>query len=324
MSSRTRNVWILTAAVLFAAAALFVPAVQAAGKGNKWIALRYRFKSEQKLEYKINMTISAQNPDGASMNVDMDTNLRMNVSDVDSDGAATVTMALDEMNMDMQTMGQSVNMRMGASGMKLYSGGQILYDSSTTGGAAQSPMGDIPGFGGMMDQKLFRQGITATITKLGETTIAETVSTPGRDAMDYEMFEQALLPEKLVRPGDTWATDIPIPGLAGPGSKSAELTGQTVLESIETFNGRLCARNVMQIDADVSQLALGQQGFPGMNLPKMRLTGQITTYFDIEGGYVRRERGEFSMNMVGDGSAGGQSLGAGAAMRITTSMELRE
>ncbi len=321
MSKKTRNVWVLTAALFLVVAALFIPPAQAAGKGNKWIALRHRFKPGETLEYAVTMNMSGQEGD-MPINIDVETGLKMKVLAVDTKGTATVTLTLDEMNMDMQVMGQSMNMRMGPSGLKVTSGGQIVYDSSAAGGTGQMQMDQMGMFGGMMDEKLFRQGLTATITKLGETTIPDLASGSGDDAMGFDVFEQRALPEKLVRPGDTWTTQVPIPGFGGPGSGAGGSTAEAVLESIETVNGRLLAKISAQMDTDISQLIAGQPGVPATGVPEMRMTGQMTTYFNIEEGYVLRESGEFSMNMAG--SPGAPGLGGGESMNIVLKRELRE
>ncbi len=180
-------------------------------------------------------------------------------------------------------------------------------------------------FGDMMDQRLFRQGVAATITKLGETTIPELASGLGDDGMGFEMLaEQTKLPEKLVRPGDKWETDLGIPMVGGGGSGLAGAAVETVLEGIETVDGRLCAKTVMQVDTDISQLMLGQPGVPATGMPEMRITGQDTMYFDIEGGHVLRQTGQFSMNIGGGAFPGGQGLGGGGTMSIAMKAELRE
>jgi len=151
MLRNRRNVSVLaTIAFLSVMAALVIPA-HAAGKGGKWISLRCNFKPGQTLKYgllaSVSGTIAMAGGGGQQqsmpVNVKLQTNVNMEVLEVDSQGTATARVTLDDINVDMQTMGQSMEMRMGAGGMKMYSGGMLLFDSSQAGGAEQLPMGNI-------------------------------------------------------------------------------------------------------------------------------------------------------------------------------------
>ncbi|MCK5556999.1 MAG: hypothetical protein KAJ01_01385, partial [Candidatus Hydrogenedentes bacterium] len=184
MFNKTRSVWILTATAFLAIMVVFAPAIQAAGRGNKWIALRYKFEPGERLEYVLTITTSATNiisGPGSQQEIPVATktkmNLRYDVLDVDSEGAATVKMTLDEINSDVQSMGQSINVRIGASGTKMHSGGMLLFDSNQMAGGEDVPIREMLGLATMPDgvhfDDLFRKGITARISRFGEMSLPD-------------------------------------------------------------------------------------------------------------------------------------------------------
>jgi hypothetical protein len=321
MSSRTRNVWILTAAVLLAAATLFVPAVQAAGKGNKWIALRYRFEPGQKLEYGL-----TKNESGTSVlsmggkrqespvNMITKTTFRYEVLDVDSQGTATVKLIADEITADSQAMGQSANIKVGASGLKVSSGGMMIIDSPQIDGGGEMPIGDMLGLGGMPEgvqlSELFRQGITVKISNTGEMKLAESAQSGSEYLGMLELFELERLPERLVRPGDRWITGLPLPGLDEEKAKLYGLTADQVFEGFDFFNGRRCAKIVSRIDVDLSGRGDVLQLIPGVSA--LKSVGEGTTYFDVESGRVLKTEGTASQEARTAQTFGAQGAGAGA------------
>jgi len=319
MLSKRRTFKILIWAHAIVAVLLLCGSVaQATGQGNKWVRLRYRFKAGQRLEYAINMTMSgdigvsgAGAQESMPMNMKMKTNLRMDVSDVDREGTATVKMTYDEINMDMQTMGESMNMRMNASGLKVYSGGMLLYDSATeTGGEDQFPMGQMFGIGGMPGgmqlTDLFGKGITAKITKLGQTTMPGMQQMLPEGFMGVGGFEQMALPEKLMRPGDKWNTDLDIGGIMA-------VRAQNALQEIEEYQGKRCAKIVTKTEMDLSQLPMlmGQEQLQGLDLA-MGGKGQAVAYWDIDRGQLLKQDGDLTFSMAGGGLVETEPQGPGS------------
>ena len=311
MDRKTRNLLVVATGLVLAVAVCFAPTVSAAGRGNKWISLRYKFKPGQKLEYAtVVMMASLTNTTatgvqaGMPMNMTMKTNLRMNTLQVDPRGTGTVKMSFDEFNIDAQALGESVNMRIGASGIKVYSGGQLVFDSSQTGGQ-QMPLGEILGLGatqgGPQLMDLFSKGITLTITKAGETTMPELGPGAAGGLMDINLFDQLPLPVRLVRPGDVWSSAPSIPGL-GDKTELPGITLENRFAGIEDFKGRSCAKIVTKADIDLGKSPITQaQMPPGASFSKLRMVGDGTAYLDLEQGILLKQDGEFSIEMVGGG-----------------------
>jgi hypothetical protein len=334
MSSRTRKVWILTAAVLLAAAALFVPAVEAAGKGNKWTALRYRFKPGQKIEYGLTMNesgTSALSMGGKRQEMPVNTitktTFRYEVLDVDSEGTATVKLSADEITVDSQAMGQSANIKVGASGLKVSSGGMMIVDSPQIDDVQGRPVEEMMGLGGVPEgvqfSELFRQGITVKISNTGEITLAESAQSGSEYLGVLEHFELERLPERLVRPGDRWITGLSLPGLDEERAKLNGLVAEQVFEGFDFFNGRRCAKIVTTIDVDLSGRGDVLQLMPNVNA--LKSTGERAAYLDVESGRVLKLEGTTSQEARTVQTIGAQGAGAGAGtqgMEISSSMKV--
>lgn len=333
MSNKTRYVWVLTAAVFLVVATLFLPAVQAAGKGNKWIALRYRFKPGQKLEYALTRSesgTSVLSAGGARQEMPASsitkTTFKYEVLDVDSEGTATVKLTADEINTDAQAMGQSVNIRMGASGLKVFSGGMTIIDSSQVDGGDEMPIEQMMGLGGMPEGTqlgdLFRQGISVKISNTGEMSLAESAQSGGESLGMLELFELERLAEKLVRPGDKWTSGLPLPGVDEETARLYGLTAEHMFEGFELFNGRRCAKIVTKMDVDLSERGQVVQLIPNVNA--LKAAGEGTTYFDVESGLVLTIEGTATQDARTVQTFGTQGVEVASSTKLAVEIQLKE
>lgn len=311
MLMNRRNVWVLAAIACLVVVVVFAVPVHAAGKGGKWMGLRYNFKPGQTLKYGVALnlsgTIAMSGGGGPSqtmpISMTLHTNVNTNVREVDSEGTATATMKLDEINIDMQGMGQSMQMNVGAAGAKMYSGGMLVFDSSQAGGQ-QSPMGAIPGLqglpGGDEIPDVFVKGVTVTMTRLGNVTAPELAAQAGIGGVPATGgLDQLFLPKRLVRPGDRWVPELSIPGMPAQEIRLPGVILESVFEGIEDFSGAQCAKIVTVLDVDPSGLPLAGLGGPDIDLSKSRLQGRGTGYFDIEQGRFLRQDAEISIEFSG-------------------------
>jgi len=316
---RRRNVSALAAiACLVVVAVAAVPA-DAAGKGNKWISLRYNFKPGEKLEYAVTRTESGTavvsvggNKQEVPSSAKTTMNIAYDVLEVDPQGTATVKLTLDEINIESQSMGTSVNIKVGATGVKVYSGGMLVLDLGQIGGTEDLPISEMLGLGAMPEgvqlADLFGKGVRVTVTRLGEMAIPGTAeSSLGM----LEGFQFDTLTAKLVRPGDTWERDLPFPGVDKEQIESHGLKVVQIFEGIEDFDGRRCAKIVSKVDVDCSDLYSEQDLAAGMKMLKLR--GEGITYLDIETGRWLKATGEFVQDVQGVQTAGLQALMGGAA-----------
>ena len=339
MPVKTKKTWVFAAAISLAAMVVVATAVQAAGKGNKWISLRYNFKPGETLKYGVAANLSgtmSMAGGGAQqtmpVSVKLQTNVSMDVLDVDSEGTATARMKLDEISMDVQGMGQSMEMRLGANGMKMYSGGMLIFDSSQAGGE-QLPIGNILGLQGLPSGEevpdVFVKGVTVTITRLGRVAAPELAAQAGIGGVQATGgLDQLFLPTRLVRPGDRWVPELSIPGMPAQEMQVPGVTFESIFEGVEEFHGARCAKIVTVLDVDPSGLPLDQLGAPQIDLSKSRVQGRGTAYFDIERGRFLRQDAEMSIEFSGSGlpMPMGPAMGAGGAssnMSMDVSMKLK-
>jgi hypothetical protein len=316
---RKRKVSFLAAIVCLAVLVLLAVPVQAAGKGNKWISLRYNFKPGDKLEYAVTTTESGTavvsaggNKQEVPSNTKTAMNLTYDVLEVDPQGTATVRLTLDEINIDTQTMGTSVNIKVGATGVKVYSGGMLVFDLGQMGGTEDLPISEMLGLGAMPEgvqlADLFGKGVTVTITRLGEMAIPGTAESSLGALVG---FEPDRLTAKLVRPGDIWMSNLPLPGVDEEQIESHGLKAVQIFEGIEDFDGRRCAKIVSKVNVDCSDMYSEEELAAGMNMLKLR--GEGITYLDIETGRALKATGEFVQDVQGVQAAGLQALMGGAA-----------
>jgi hypothetical protein len=328
------------AAVSVAGVTIFATAVQAQGKGNTWYSLRQTFTQGETLRYDIRanmtgMTTMSGAPGGQQStpaNMQMKTGLKINVLEVDPTGTATAKLTMDEVAIDAQQMGQSVEMRIGPTGMKIYMGGQLMLDSSQTGG--ESPIGGMPGLGGLGgdagDFQIFGKGVTVAITRhlgFGEPGEAQEAAAA--------FLEQLLLPRRLLRPGDQWALDLSALAPDAP-AQVPGLTVESTFEGIELFKGKRCAKIVTVLDVDVSKVPVGDLGGAQIDTAKSKVAGRQTAYLDTEGGRLLRVDGNVSLAFSGSGlpmmvmgapmaPGGGQSsVSVDSAMKLTYEVALKE
>lgn len=307
-ATRTRA-WTLMVRMVLAAMVAIPSAPYAAGAGNKWISLRYRYKLGQTLEYAVTMSMSgtmtisaAGSQQTAPVNTKLKTNVKIRVVEVDRQGTAVLQVIYDEINVDAEEMGQTVNVRMGASGVKAYSGGQLLFDSSR-GGAGQEalPIGEVFGAlpGGMQFTDLFSKGITWKMTKLGQVTGLDAFSPAPGAGFGIKLSEQIPLPEKLVRPGDGWTGLVSMPAVAAGRGRLPQLVTNYTFEGVQDYRGCSCAKIVNKSAADLSEQPVGQQGTPTVKASSFRVSGEGTAYLDLEQGRELYEEGEVSFEMAG-------------------------
>jgi len=317
---------------------VFAVPVHAAAKGNKWIGLRYNFKPGQTLKYSVAANLSGTvamsgggQQQNVPVNVKLQTNVTMNVLEVDSQGTATANMKLDEVNVDSQSMGQNMQIRLGAGGAKVYSGGMLLYDSSQAGGQ-QLPMGNIPGLQGLASggevPDMFVKGVTVTISRLGRVAMPEMAAEAADTAWATGSLDQLFLPKRLVRPEDRWVPEVSVPGMPAQEIRVPGVILESVFEGIEDFSGAQCAKIVTVLDVDPSGLPIAGLGGPDIDLSKSRLQGRGTAYFDIEQGRFLRQEAEISIDFSGSNlpMPMGPAMGGGGGasnMSLDLSMKLK-
>lgn len=314
-----RDVSVGAVVAFLAVLMVFAVPVHAAGKGNKWVSLRYNFKPGEKLQYALTRTESGKavvsaggNKQEIHSNTTMKTNFTYDVLEVDPQGTATVKLTLDEINIDSQSMGTSANIKVGATGVKVYSGGMLVFDLGEMGGMEEMPISEMLGLGAMPEgvqlADLFGKGVTVTITRLGEMAIPRTAeSSLGM----LERFEPDTFTAKLVRPGDIWVMDLPLPGVDKEQIESHGFKVVQIFEGMEDFDGRRCAKIASKVDVDFSDVYSEQELATGMNVLMAR--GEGITYLDIETGRALKATGEFSQEVQGVQTAGLQAMLGGAA-----------
>lgn len=219
--------------------------------------------------------------------------------------------------------------------MKMYSGGQLMFDSSQAGGDGLSA-GAMPGFPGIPSDtdfsQIFAKGVTTTITRQGEVSVPEMAGQLGGEGFaNPNALRDLFLPRKLVRPGDRWGLDLSALGVDMPAELPPGITLESTFEGIEQFKGRECAKIVTVLDVDVSQLPLEELGGPQVDASKSGLDGRATAYFDIERGHFVRQEGDISIAFAGSGlpmpmgppmGAGGASSNASMDIRLKISFEV--
>jgi hypothetical protein len=344
MSNKKRTVWILIVTALFAAMLMLTSSAHAAARGNKWLALRLRFKPGQRLEYALTVTMSGTNVvsgAGGQQEIPVDRKTRIDfrydVLDVDPEGTAKVKITVDEINADVESMGQNVNIRIGASGMKVYSGGQPVVDSAQIDGVYEMPMnkklglGDMPS--GVQFGDLFRKGITVQITRTGEMTVPGIEQGNGDSLGVLEHFEPERLPEKLVRPGDTWIFGASLPGLDEDRALSYGLTLNCTFEGIEDVRGRRCAKHAGRWLIDLSERPEVLELLPQIKAYKSR--GEGAEYLDLSEGVISKTFAEIFQEVivvrqvgtpapVGGGGTQPQNVEVFASAKIVLELELKE
>jgi len=345
MIPNRRKALVSAAAVCVVAVMTFATAVQAQGKGNTWYSFRETFKQGETLRYDVRANVTGMmtaSGGGAQqtmpINVQLKTGTKIEVLDVDSAGTATVKQTMDEMTMDMQMMGQSTEVRLGAGGMKVYSGGQLMYDSSQAGGEFEG--GAMPGFPGMPSDadfaELFVKGVTMTITREGEVSVPEMAGQLGaEDFANPNALRELFLPRKLIRPGDRWGLDLSALGVDVPPEVLSAITLESTFKGIELFKGRECAKIETVLNVDVSKLPLADLGGAQVDASRSGIEGRATAYFDIERGHFVRQEADISVAFAGSGlpMMMGAPMGPGATQsdmsmdirgRITFETELKE
>jgi len=339
MLMKRRNIPVLAAIACLVVVMVFAVPAHAAGKGGKWIGLRYNYKPGQTLKYGVAVdvagTVAMSGGGGPSqtmpISMTLNTNVNMDVREVDSEGTATVTMKLDEINMDIQSMGQSMQMNVGAAGAKMYSGGMLVFDSSQAGGQ-QSPMGAIPGLQGLSGGEdmpdFFVKGVTLKITRLGNVTAPELEAQAGIGGVPTAgALDQLFLPKRLVRPGDRWVPELSMEGMPAQEIRVPGVILESVFDGIEEFSGAQCAKIVTVLDVDPSGLPIEGLGGPEIDLSKSRVQGRGTAYFDVEQGQFLRQDVEISIAFAGSnlGMFMGPAMGAAGAssnMSVDLSMKI--
>lgn len=246
MSSRGTNSSIVTVLVFVAIAAMFAAPVQAAKRGNKWIALRWRFESGERIEYMRTDTLSGDAEElvpsierSGPATMTMRTNVRWDVVDVDREGTATVNMAVDEIRGNVEVMDERMDLRINASGIKIFAEGGIVYDSVRMGGSRHRLMDRILDTWMLSADTrwtdVFGKGLSARITKLGEFVMPELVARDIIDRRYIDCLKQVQVPERLLRPGDEWTAVYDF-------SPFGVRRTQFLFEGIEDFDGRRCAK----------------------------------------------------------------------------------
>jgi hypothetical protein len=255
MSSRGRNSSILIVLAFVTVTAVLIAPVQAAGRGNKWIALRWRFQPGERIEYTWTETLSgdaealvAGTELSGPATVTMRTNSRWDVVDVDREGTATVNMAVDEIRGNAEVAGERMDLRINASGIKIYEDGGIVYDSVRMGGSRDRLMGRLldawmlPADARWTD--VFGKGITARVTKRGELIMPDSMAEEMLRRRWVDGLRTVRLPERLVRPGEEWTVVIDF-------SPFWIRRQHLLFEGIEDFNGRTCAKLVTESEVEL-------------------------------------------------------------------------
>jgi hypothetical protein len=291
------------------------------------VTLRFKWTKSEEIRYRTTIQTDMQMsgmPGMGDMNVTMTMVqlTKMTVDDVAADGSATLRNTYESIKMTMQ-----IPMM-----------GEVTYDSAAPPPAGSNAMADMIGksVGAMVGEAITM--VVAPNGKVGKidglSRVAEKVkaATPGAGApgMNTDSFfsedaqrsaiEQsfAWMPEKPVRPGDTWKNEFKIPSPLG----SQVNTMVNTLKGQETVGGN----NVARIATTGTIKPTGEPGTMGpmtVTMGEGKSTGE--TLFDTKLGRVRKSTGTMtqplSMRMSGPD---GTDIAIQAVQKTTSTMELIE
>jgi hypothetical protein len=217
-------------------ALVFTTAAVKAQETSDAVLLRYRFQPGQEFRYRmtltgdITMTMSGI-PQPAGANVPNRIPMTMNgtyewvqkVKSVSPEGAATVSLGFDKMDLAMRFLGMDMTVHLGPGGkLETLMNGQPMAASGAPAQTIPNPF-----FEGTIDSLGKLSGVSPSAQKSlsqlfgGQNVAALFNGMPGTGL---------LLPEKPVRPGDTWEAKadvempIPLPGPPGAGGSPAGLS----------------------------------------------------------------------------------------------------
>jgi|SoiMethySBSTD1v2_1073268.scaffolds.fasta_scaffold17246_3 hypothetical protein len=292
------------------------------------VALRYRWNKGEALRYRMvqETTIAMSGiPGMGEMNITntMTQIQKMTAQDVAADGTATV-----------QALFESVKMEMGTPM------GNFVYDSTAPAQNNADPM--VAQVAGMMGALVGEsitivmsptgaiqktEGMTRIVQKMQQSPQAAAAGLSGLENMlsDDSMkgsFGQSLanLPEKPVKTGDTWKSDLSMPNPFGTMNIATTYT----LKGTESTGGHDFAR--ITSTSAVKATASGKSPFPmPMTMEFGDGTGQGEMVFDRKLGRTQQATMSMtmpmSMNMT---TPDGQSISLQALTKTTTKMELIE
>jgi uncharacterized protein DUF6263 len=292
------------------------------------VALRYRWNKGEALRYRLiqetNMAMSGI-PGMGEMNIanTMTQVQKMTTMEVAADGTATVQAVFESIRMDMGTPM-----------------GNFVYDSTAPQNNADPMVAQVAGMMGALIGEAITlvitptgaiqkaEGMTRIMQKVQQTPQASAMGIGGLDSMlsdDYMKgaFGQnlAMLPEKPVKPGDTWTSEITMPNPFGNMNFATTFT----LKGVESTGGRDLAR----ITTSSAIKATPGDKPPAFPMPvTIAFTdgkGDGEMVFDRKLG--RTQQATFSMTMpmtMNMTTPDGQTLNMQALTKTTTKMELIE
>ncbi len=337
MASKSAEFWVVIVSALLAVVPPCMADVEAIGRGNTWIALRYRFKPGERVEYAYTQTESTAtvlSVGGESQDIPTNTTTKINftydVLDVDTQGTATVKLSVDQITIEGQRRGRSGRIRVDVTGAKSYVDGRLVFDSSSAPGVDQSAISHMLGLGEMPQGIelgiLFIKGITVQIPRLGYMDVPEAGLRGSQTHLGLlELFEPTPFPAKLVRPGDTWSTNIKSPTLNAETIEEYGLKVHSTLEAIEQFQGKRCAKVISRMDMNLSKIPKAPTVMTEVKVFNSR--GETISYFDIEEGRLLKGEGEFFKEIQGvqpiDLEAPeGIAVATGASGEVTSSSKM--
>ena len=318
-SRRTTRILSMLVAALFSSASL----------AAQDVTLRYRWTKGEEVRYRNTIQTDMQMsglPGMGDMNVSM-TMVQVNklvVDDIAADGTATI-----------RSTTESIKMTMNIPMM-----GEVSYDSANPQPAGSNPIADSIGqsVGAMVGETLTLavapsgkvgkiDGLARVVEKLKKASPA-TGGAMGMGNMDTFFSEDAqrstieqsfaLMPDKPVKPGDTWKNEYKIPSPLGSQTASYVCT----LKGQETVNGNPTAR----IATTGTIKASGEPGAMGpMTVTMSDGASQGELLFDTKLGRVRKSVGTLTQPLAMRMSApDGTDIAIQAVQKTTATMELIE
>jgi hypothetical protein len=307
-------------------AVLVLTALASAAPGQD-AALRYRFTKGETIRYRATqaVNVSMDNVPGAG-SMTVDTNIvqvqSMNVTDVASDGTATVRVTFDSVKMDM------------TSPM-----GTMSYDSAAPAQSAGNPMAEMiaKSYGAIVGGS-----VTMVVTPSGEIksingldALAQKISAglpqgAGLPGMSSLMTEDSLrtaleqnfpaVPNRSVRAGETWTHNKSVK--TGLGTAQTAMT--FTFKGVESRAGRQLATLAVAGTSKVTTDAAAAAGMP-MQMTMGEGTSQGELTLDTKTGRLYRSSVQstqpMSMSMTG---ADGAAMTMGAVTKTTLTVELIE
>lgn len=148
------------------------------------------------------------------------------------------------------------------------------------------------------------------------------MGTPGMGNMNFGtgFSSPAAFPEEEVKVGDTWETEIPIPG-----AQDAKITTKQTFVSVEKVGGVDAARIKTEFEVPFEKLMSAMAGQMPAGMPAMTGTMKMVayTYFDLATGNILKMDGDIVMSVQVSGGQNPQ-MPQNMQMNMTAKMALTQ